>query len=377
MFGSHHHRSGEKLCFEWGRLALLAGLLGVGAGWLTATPARAQAGPPDLSSQPLTFSAQHQLFQDLHVDTGYLPEGAPVQLRFRFDVGGGFSVSAGAEAWTDPEAPLEVALRGIAGSGRYEMNLGPQIELLARLHVTVAGRDIDWEGPIPLPLGFPSSTDIDFRFAASQTFDPFLLDGQSVQVSDRIEDTVVLDIPLTEELIPVPGIGGSLRLKLGGELSSEFRGVSAGINDVAAGLDDAGLDRIGHAHYAGRSTTTGTLILTPALHLGIGPFSHDFELAVPVALPGIDTDWDLGTPEFALSAPAPASGTGGTGTTGAAADSASARPGPGTAPEAAASSASGCHLARGSASLPPTPAATLLLLGPALAAFLARRRRRA
>jgi hypothetical protein len=283
----------RSLACRFGSVARLAVVAGMAIGGLALSPAVAQADDPGRVS----FSGSKELFADQHFDTGFQPDGSPIQVRVQFDLGGGFNVKADGEASLGVTDPVQVALNGIDGTGSYDMDIGPQLQLSAKLHFSVLGQDIDWEGPIPLPGNIP----IDLRFAQTKTFDPFLLGGQSVTVSDTISDVPVINVPVSSSLIPVPGVGGNLELLVGGELTSEFKGVSA---EATPGVRNG--DTItSTVSYKGHSTTTGTVILKPTFRISFLSFGHNFSISIPVDLPPIETDWDLGSQEVTLSAPAP------------------------------------------------------------------------
>jgi len=219
------------------------------------------------------FHADLQALPDFHHDTGLQPQNSPVQLQLTIDASGAASIDADAIATGSSEAPV---LTAVAESGSVELAGG--FSFAGRLVVNVSGLD-PYDGPVP------GLTDIKIPFADAVTFDPYLL-SSSATAKAEIAPT---DLPP----IPLPGgLPGTLQLKIqeGSSVNLEFRGVCAAIQEDVA-------------HYTGRVTRSGTLVLLPTVVLEVPIIgSKSFELpSVSVPIPGLPEDVDLGQPNVIFS----------------------------------------------------------------------------
>lgn len=278
--------------------------LAVTVGWVVTSQAAAHEAAP----APLSFSQDRELFSSWSVDTGWMPELGPVQVRFVGFVGGGMRCSANGAvhlSWPSPQIWAD----GQAGDGQLSMDMGVELQTFLRLDLQLPfNQHFTWEGPIPLFPGF------DYRFAGAESFTPFLLEGSEtdrVVVSDSIQQTELYSLSLTDQLIPLPGVEGSIDVTAGGllDLVMQGRRLSFPEGDItqhgqALSVQlPAGTRYETNARYDADITYQGTLDLQPAVVVHVGPLEWDLaRFQIPVSLPPVSEtlSFDAQTATFDL-----------------------------------------------------------------------------
>jgi MYXO-CTERM domain-containing protein len=145
---------------------------------------------------------------DFDFDTGWVPANSPVQVRLLAKLHSRVQVDMeGTLDATWPE-PLTLTPKGTATKGRITVDEGLEIEAQGRFQVSVGGNNYAWSGKIP---GIPS---VNLLAQSSKAFDPWTWRGQGPPATASAETPVqrVAQIPLTDQLIPIPGISGGFEL---------------------------------------------------------------------------------------------------------------------------------------------------------------------
>jgi hypothetical protein len=275
----------------------------------TGTDALAREAQP----QPVAYEGTLDLFSDFAYDTGWIPEGSPVQVRFALLAGSGWQARlAGQAVLSWPEA-LELRMVGDPLGGSLAMDLGVEIIARLRLQLDTPAGPIAWEGDIPYVPTF------DLRFVDQTTFDPFLL-AKSDPATARVEDTVpqqtLLSVDLTDVIIPVPGISGSISLMVGGTVAGALRGTSVDVDrdgepagqiteeQAALLLAPTQAPRLELAEsYHAELTGQGALLLSPAVTIDVVGLQWDvplFTIPVDLAMSTLPWDFDAAPSSFAL-----------------------------------------------------------------------------
>jgi hypothetical protein len=285
-------------------------MLAVTAGLAVAAQAvAAQAVAHEATPAAVTFSHAREAFSPWSIDTGWLPGTGPVQVRFVGYVGGGMRCSAtGAVHLGWPSPQLWASAQSDAG--QLSMDMGVELQTFLRLDLQLPfNQRFTWEGPIPLFPGF------DYRFAGAAPFTPFLLDGQeprSVTVSDSIQPTELYSLSLTDAIIPLPGIEGSIDVTAGGllDLVMQGRRLSFPQGDLtwegqALSVQlPAGSRYETSARYDADVTYQGALDLQPAVVLHLGPLEWDLaRFQIPVPLPPVNETWSFDAQTAAFDLP--------------------------------------------------------------------------
>lgn len=196
----------------WGSCAFM--LLGLTAG------VHAQGAPTCPTSRheaPMSFLHREALFDAIDLDSGWVPGGSPLQVRFAVRLAGETEVAlAGDLVSTWPES-ITATAEGTPDGGRLSVDYG--LELVARIRFDLEG--IEWEGDIPIPGGIPR----DLRTAATTTFTPWVLPGadpRPVQAYDETESVRVLNVGLGS-IIPIPGVDGGFEVALAASLRGSYQ----------------------------------------------------------------------------------------------------------------------------------------------------------
>jgi hypothetical protein len=215
----------------------------------------------------IKFHGEQMPFAGFDQDTGYQPDGSPVQVRFEVGASGGITVDAQAVAGGSLAAPT---LSGKAGSGKAVLDGGFTLKVSLKVDVG----PLHYDGPL---MGTP---DIEIKFSDMKGFDPFSI-GQKVSLAADIPDTEVAAIPLQA----AAGIPGTLHIHASGTVTSDFSGTCAAVSSSGA-------------QYLGQTSTGGMLVLSATVEIDVplagtktfGPFDLP---AIPVG--PFDAGLDLGT----------------------------------------------------------------------------------
>lgn len=255
---------------------------------------------------PVTFTHEREAFDAWSFDTGWLPAAnpklgspPPIQLRFVGSVGGGFEARASGflhlgwqpwQLWTTSEPE----------GGVLTMDVGAELQVSMRVDLVLPdGTPFFWEGPMPGHEGF------DYRFASTAPFAPFLLEGADADqavVTDTIQKTRLFEIPITEAIIPIPGVAGSLDVDAGGVLdlilkSGRLAFTEGVLSNAAVPLDVPPHDGATHSTevaYSASAVYAALLELVPQVNLHVGPLEYTLAaFPVPIPLEPIEETWDF------------------------------------------------------------------------------------
>jgi hypothetical protein len=140
-------------------LAVLPLIACGGGGGSSSDDNNANSEPTDIS-----FAGEQAAIPDYSYDTGWLPEGSPIQVKLLFNTAGKLTAVADAIVGGTSDAPI---LSGKTGTGLFKMSVLFQFQVLLKADVSV----VQYEGPVD------ENADIVFEFGGEAAFDPFLLDA--------------------------------------------------------------------------------------------------------------------------------------------------------------------------------------------------------
>lgn len=252
-----------------------------------------------------TVSKSEKIAGDFDYDTGWIPSSGAVQIRLlaylhgrtRVDMTG--SVDA---HWPDP---IRLRPDGMRGSGLLAIDDGVVVKAQARFKVNVAGKDYKWEGDIP---GVPK---VDLASVSQVKFDPWAFKGMPLppQTSGKTAQLELWKVPLTDAIIPIPGIEGGFQLEGQGEFFAEYSTLRIGFDELTAAgtipwVDSTtpftrvlmssapALDTSLFIH--GELTRQMTLHFIPGFYFEILGKKFDLELVdLPVPIPKSTKPWDF------------------------------------------------------------------------------------
>jgi hypothetical protein len=246
-----------------------------------------------------SWSFREAAFDDVMLDTGWIPASSPIQLRFGVAIGGSTEIDqSGALRFSWPDAMSET-ITGVPGTGRIAINYG--IEIIARLRfdIEVAGIRYRWEGDIPIP-----SIPEDLRMAGETVFDPFAFaPAARPAISDTTDEIEVIRYDALGGLISIPGVGGGINVVVVGELEAEYATLRLVVADAPPILGEGAMTLITPAaefgpaldsisHPEGTLHHRGQVILRPALYLSFAGTRETFPI-VEIPIPIVDADADV------------------------------------------------------------------------------------
>ncbi len=225
-------------------------------------------------------------------DTGWIPGGSPAQIRLAAHLEGHTAVSAGYTAkgcWQDG---MKGSLAGRPGTGYLDVAYGADLSLKARIHTSILGKSIDWEGNIPIPY-IPS----DLLIADTTDFTPRLPTTVAATVSDSTQAVNVISTDVIGNFISIPGISGGLHISVRGSMTSTYRAKTTSFADgtvdsledlVSIAQPGAGF----HSSLEMPLTVDGVVHYAPKL-----TFAAGFDVTI---LGFKVVDWDIATVSMSL-----------------------------------------------------------------------------
>jgi hypothetical protein len=242
------------------------------------------------------FRHRDALFDDVMLDSGWVPAGAPVQVRFAVFIGGSTEVEMGGTAVTSWPPALDVAVLGRPSTGRLAINYGVEIVARMRFDVEVAGVRYTWEGNIPVPGGIPT----DLRLHDVAVFDPFVLPPsvpRPIVVWDDTDPVTLYDANLAG-VIGIPGVSGGFLVDAVASLEGTYQTARIEVSDALTDIVEEGGSVVvrpdpGAAGFGAAKDYTvlphgtigydGVITLYPTLYLDIAGRRFDLTLVeVPV-----------------------------------------------------------------------------------------------
>jgi len=171
-------------------------------------------------------------------DTGWFPSGFVAQLRLTGRVVGHTAVEAGVRTTACWEDGMQAQVAGRAGSGWLDVAYGAELQLRGRIHTTVLGRTINWEGDIPIPY-----IPMDLVLEGQTAFDPAVDATELARVSDSASPITLLSTNALDGIIDIVGISGGLRITAQPIMATTYRTRTATLagETVAASTDRVGI----------------------------------------------------------------------------------------------------------------------------------------
>jgi hypothetical protein len=156
---------------------------------------------------------------DLQADTGWFPDGYVAQLRIVGQMIGETAVAMGLSPTACWDDSMQITVPGIPQSGWLDSEYGAAVDVYGRIHTSVLGYQIDWEGKIPLPAFLPH----DFLLAGQTTFEPTALSGTVTVTSNPTSPVIVVSTDVLSELISLGSISGGLDIAVQGQLGTSYQ----------------------------------------------------------------------------------------------------------------------------------------------------------
>ena len=245
---------------------------------------------------------------DFDWDTGWVPANSPIQIRLvvalhdrtEVDLAGNLDAT-----WPDP---ITLTPRGTAEQGAITIDDGFEVSAQARFTVTVGGQTYSWTGNIPYV------PNVNLLATATKTFDPWAWTGGDPSLTTVVAQTEtqkIMQVPLTQAIINIPGISGGFELDGAATFSAWYDTLKIDFDEDSSGVSpipivdpsDASTRLLisrapsfdTNAFIHGEVTRQITLHFVPAFYFSI--LGSDFTLPLadlPLPLPASSPEpWDF------------------------------------------------------------------------------------
>jgi hypothetical protein len=284
--------------------AALASVL-LGSSAASAYDALAAPCEPDAQTcqiAPIEFDHKDSLPIEWSFDTGWVPQGSPLQVHIWAGIYASTFVSlSGALETTWPEA-FVLRTPGDPGGGTVGFHYGVEIGAQGKVEIEVAGKKYSWVGDIPY---FPQ---FDFQVEASDGFDAWgFPPGKSV--SAKTEEQTLASVGIGDIIGgSIPGIDGGFELDVAMELEATYathrivlettdgkpvKGGAIESDDGESSMDYLGGPSVElDVHPEGTVDYTGILHLIPAFYVELLGQTWSIPIAdIPISFPITQTDW--------------------------------------------------------------------------------------
>lgn len=164
---------------------------------------------------PLLFEKTVELPIAFDWDTGWVPDSSPVQVRFYVKLPAKTHVRMVGSLQAQWPKPIQIVVPGSRKTGVLDFDYGLEVGAKAKIDIKILGQDVGWEGDIPyLP-------NVDFHVQGQKFFDPWAW-KPGVTASGYTPKLTLFQVPVTEIIIPIPGISGGIELDVQGELGVTY-----------------------------------------------------------------------------------------------------------------------------------------------------------
>ncbi len=247
---------------------IIAGLTTGACAILVPVPAHAVLAAMCSQTQPqcerasISVSKLVQNPNDFDYDTGWVPSNSPVQVRLVVSFEDNTDVAlAGTLDSTWPD-PITLTPNGTPGQGQISINDGFEVTMQARFTVSVGGQTYSWTGNIPYV------PNVNFIASATQNFNPWQWTGEDPANATVIAQTAtqrILQVSLTQSLIPIPGISGGVEL----DGSATY---SAWYDTLRIAFDE--MNGVSPIPLVDPNAASTTLLITPSPSFDTNVFIH-------------------------------------------------------------------------------------------------------
>lgn len=278
---------------------------------LALVPTLAHAQEPETDDFIPMYEEQLLGFEDLALDTGWIPNGSPVQMRFYASAANTIAAVLPGEAHYDwPSETLRFV--GDPDSGFFSYDVG--LELYAGVKVDAA--IIQWESDLLGPY--------DYQVDELAWFTPYLLEGnpqRPATIMSQTDGFTLASVPIVPDIVILSGnldidlaidITASLacnRIEVQGPLGAAEFTIEDEEQVVAAGegLEDLELE----ATLFCQLVTMPTLIVRPHLVMTVAFDEYDIAgIDIPIDLPTVDEEIAFESIMLSFPRPEPPSETG-------------------------------------------------------------------
>ena len=155
----------------------------------------AAQGPTEPADFTPTYEEQLLGFEDATIDTGWIPNNSPVQMRFYADAANSIIIDLPGTAYYDWQTE-ELRFEGDPMAGFFEYDIGLELVASVKVDVSLA----QWQSELLGPY--------DWGVQAATMFTPYLLEGnpdRPAMIQDQSGAFDLVSIPLIPDIIIISG----------------------------------------------------------------------------------------------------------------------------------------------------------------------------
>jgi MYXO-CTERM domain-containing protein len=256
------------------------------------------------AAAPVAFSKEIELPIAFGFDTGWVPQGSPLQVHLFANLFATSWIDLAGELETRWPESLTLEAVPTPGAGTLGIHYGVEVGAEAMVQIEVLGQTYTWTGPIPYIPQF------DFQVESEESFDPWAFDG--VTVGGSTMEATLAQVDVTSFIgVDIPGLSGGFELNVMMDLDATYRTDQIRVFEpdgmlVAGGAITSASPPVTSALYLGGPSVDydvqpvgtvvydGTLHLIPAFYIDtIGP---DFSIPIadiPIPFSIDQKDWQF------------------------------------------------------------------------------------
>ncbi|MFO0760448.1 MAG: MYXO-CTERM sorting domain-containing protein [Byssovorax sp.] len=234
-------------------------------------------------------------------DTGWVPQGSPLQVHLWAGVFAHTHVGLGGSLQTEWPDALTLTAPGRLKGGVFDFDYGAELGAQGKVDINVAGQHFTWTGDLPYIPNF------DFQLKAQENFDAWGFDP-GVTISGKTPQQKLASIGLSDIIGNIPGLDGGFELDVAMELSATYVTTQIVIATTDGQIVSGGpitkpdgqtstpylggpsveLD----IHPEGTVDYDGTIHMIPAFFIEVLGQSWSIPVAdIPISFPITKTDW--------------------------------------------------------------------------------------
>lgn len=291
-------------------LPSLVSALGVAA-LLLASP-RASAAPTVLATPcaddplyceqgPITFDRIDALPIQWSFDTGWVPQGSPLQVHIWADIWANTHVALTGDLVSSWPDALVLEAPGLNEGGDFGYHYGADFGAQGKVSINIAGKNYSWTGNIPYLPQF------DLQVKDNKAFDGWAYDP-GVKLTGITNPQKIASVGLKDIIGGIPGLDGGFELDIAMQLDATYtteqivvtttEGVPAEGGPITGATEKSSIKYLSgpsielDVHPEGTVSYDGILHLVPAFYISVLGQNWQIPIAdIPISFPITDTKW--------------------------------------------------------------------------------------
>lgn len=252
----------------------------------------------------VSFAQKDALPIEWSFDTGWVPQGSPLQVHLWADVWANTYVNLAGSLQTSWPQAMTLEAPGARDGGQFGFHYGADFGAQGKITISVLGKDYSWTGNLPYLPQF------DLEVKADQTFDAWGYDP-GVTISGKTAPQQIAKVSIADIVgSSIPGIDGGFELDVAVELAATYRTtrvvvettdgkeVEGGAFTSADGTSSTpytnGPNIELDIHPEGTVDYDGIVHMIPAFYVSLLGSNWNIPVAdIPISFPITQTDWNF------------------------------------------------------------------------------------